>query len=141
MAEVIINGQEYSFADVRVNILGRSVEGLRGVRYNTTRDHQNVKGRGARNVAMAKGGKDHEGSVSLLQSEVEAIQRSLSPGKDLTDIPPFPIVVAYAPEDGTATTDILEGCRFRAVPKNLTVEDANQTIELELAIFNIRYNV
>ena len=136
----IVNGQEYSFSDVLINLFGRVVEGLLSINYTVNREHKNVKGRGARNMAMARGQKSYEGSIGRTQSEVEAIQRGLKKGQDLTDIPPFPITVTYAPEGGVLTTDILENCRFNSVPKGFGVEDANMEIELPLTIFNIKYN-
>ena len=140
MEQITRNGKEYSFADISLNLLGRDVVGLKGIKYNTTRDHQNVIGKGGRPVAMSRGQKNFEGTLTLTQSEVELIQEGLAPGKDLTDLPPFPIVVSYAPEGGVLKTDILEKCRFRGTPKGMSSDDADAPVEMELAIFNIKYN-
>lgn len=139
----MINGNEYSWEDLQIIIEGKSspIEGVTGIEYTTSKDHQNIYGRGDEPVAMGRGKKEFEGKITLLQSEFEALQQGLPKGKDVTDLKAFGITVAYAPEAGVATVDQLNYVRIKKFKKGMVTGDGNQTIECELAIGKIIYNV
>ncbi len=138
-----INGSEYGWADVNVILPGstRPVENITGIEYDTAREKKNIRGRGSRPVSRARGSKEYTGSVTLLLSEVIAMQAGLPAGKDLTDLAPFPITVSYAQEGGPITTDRLVYCEFTKIPKALKEGDLSSEVKLELVIGEILYNV
>jgi hypothetical protein len=135
-----INGTEYGFVDLKVIIPGSSVpsDGVIGIKYKTKREKKNIKGRGGKPVARARGSKDHEGSITVLQSVVEALEAQLGPDEDLTDLAPFNITVSYAMDGGTVKTDRLEFVEFTEYEKGLKEGDTNMEIELPLIIGNIK---
>jgi len=137
----MINGNEYAFEDIRLNYLGREIIGFQGVDYETSKEHFNIKGRGNVNVAKGRGGKDHTATLTLLQSEIEAIQAQLPAGSDLTDISGFDVIVCYAPTGGTPTTDVLKDCRIPKIKKGFKMADQSMVVELPLLPFKILYNV
>ena len=134
-----INGTEYGWVDVKVILPGSTspVNGIMGISYSTMREKKNIKGRGGRVVARGRGSKDFEGSITLLQSEVIALERAAGSGKDLTDIAPFPVTVQYAIEGGPVVTDRLMYCEFGKYEKALKEGDMNMEIEVELIIGDI----
>lgn len=138
----MINGNEYAFEDLQVVVMGRMLEGIRGIRYGASKVHTNVHGRGNQPVAMARGKKDSTPSVlTILQSEFEALQAATPAGKDPTDWAPFEMVAAYAPEGGVITTDIIPFCRVTSWEKGITTEDDFMTIDLNLVTGIPRLNV
>lgn len=138
----MINGNEYAFEDLQVVIQGRLLTGIRGVRYGATKTHTNVHGRGNVPVAMARGKKDASPAVlTVLQSEFEALQAATPAGKDPTDWAPFEMVVAYAPEGGVITIDIVPFCRVASWEKGITTDDDHMTIDLNLVTGIPRLNV
>lgn len=138
----MINGNEYAFEDLQVVIQGRLLTGIRGVRYGASKVHTNVHGRGNVPVAMARGKKDAApASLTILQSEFEALQAATPIGKDPTDWAPFEMVVAYAPEGGVITTDVVPFCRVTGFEKGITTEDDYMTIELSLVTGIPKLNV
>jgi hypothetical protein len=137
----MINGFEYSWEDISISLLKRLITGFTAIEYTASKEHMNVRGRGSLPVAMGRGRKDFMGSITMLQSEVEAIQASLPKGKDLTDLAPFKVIVSYAPEGGVVTTDELLYCRFSSLPKGMNEGDGNMAITLPLVIGKINYNV
>ena len=136
----MINGQEYGFEDIDLVINGVVITGFDSVEYGTEKVKENVIGRGNKPVARARGTKNHTASIGLHQSEVEAIQATLSRGQDLTDIKPFPIVISYAPEGGVITTDILKTVEVTKVNKAITKDDTHMIVPLELIVGDIDYN-
>lgn len=138
----MVNGQEYAWEDIQVGIggLGEPLGGILGIEYGVKREHKNLGGRGADPHSMIRGNKEYEGTITLLQSEVERMQRAFG-SKPLTDRPPFPITVAYAPETGDKTVDALVACRIGEVKKAYKREDMGMVVDLPLIIFRIDYNV
>lgn len=136
-----INGQEYGWEDVQIVVQGKAspLTGVQGVEYKSTKEHINVMGRGNKPVSMARGPEGYEGSLTILQSELEAMQDAFG-SEALTTRPAFDIAVSYAPLVGAARTDLLKGCRINEVSKAFKNEDGNMVIELPLKIFRIEYN-
>lgn len=123
-------------------MLGRPVIGITSVMYKTTRGKTNVYGRGKKPVARVRGQEEYEASITLNQSEVEALQKSVGKGKKLSDIPPFDITVAFAPENSLQlTTDVLRFCEFTEVEKALNNQQDNMEVTLPLVVGDIDYNV
>lgn len=138
-----INGNEYSWEDIQVKMPHKTVplEGAIDIKYKMSREHKNVYGRGAKPVAMGRGRKTMEGSLKMLQSEFEALQAQIVPGKDATDLILPVISVSYAPEGAAATTDLLLHVRINEFEKGMAEGDPNMEIELPLTIGDIQYNV
>lgn len=137
----MINGYEYSWEDISLSFLKRVLTGFVAIEYEASKDHKNIHGRGADPVAMGRGKKDYKGSITLNQSEVEAIQSELGKGKDLTDLAAFTIISAFAPEGGVITIDELLYCRIGEYKKGMKQGDANMEITLPLVIGKINYNI
>lgn len=133
---------EYAWADIKVVMLGRPVIGIRGVRYKVSRTKTNIYALGSKPVARTRGNKEFEGELVLLQSELEAIQKGLPKGQDITDIRPFDIVVSYAPnEGGQIVTDMMKAVEFLEVEKGMNQNDPNMELTLPVIIGDIQYNV
>lgn len=143
----MINNREYSFEDLQVVKTGSPLpmDALRALKYTKTREHINIHGRGSEVVSTARGKKDYNGSMTILQSALEAWQRSMPKGKDITD-DNFNVTAAFAPEVngelGQITVDQLLNCRVGEITKESSVDgDGYMVIELPLVIQKIKYNI
>jgi hypothetical protein len=125
------NSKQYGFSDVRVIVLGREIEGFRGVSYKVSVEKEHLHGRGKKPLSIQSGTETVEGELMLLQSEVTALIatiKSVDPKMKLTDVS-FDIVVTYG--DGTtATTDIVRSCEFTEYEKGL--ENGDKFMEVSL---------
>lgn len=136
------NSEEYGWNDLTVQLLGRPVIGLRGVKYGQEQDKQNVYGKGKRPIARARGQVTYEGEIKVLLSELRALLQSEGNGRSLVGIRPFDVVVVYAAEAGGAlTTDILKYCEFTKAEIDLNQGDAFVEITLPIIIGDIEWNV
>ena len=137
-----VNGKEYAWEDINIVLFGRIVEGVSDIKYKVKREQVAIYGRGSTPVAHSRSKKEHEASITLLQSELEAIQKALPAGKDLTDLEAFDITVTYAPQNSLEiVTDVLKGCRFVEYEKGMATGDTHKEVELPLNLSNILYNV
>lgn len=134
--------KEFSWQSVRVNILGRTILGIKGVSYNRKTEKTALYGRGAKPLALQSGNKQFEGAITLLQSEVNAMVDAVKAAnalQDLTDVA-FDIVVSYG-EGNTAKTDVLIGCEIEEYEKGMEQNDPNMEIELKFKYLDLQENV
>lgn len=107
----MVNTREYEWSDVSVTMAGRTVTGLRGVKYSSKQEKELIYAKGNKPHAIQRGNKDFSGEITLLQSEYEALKASA--GGDILNIA-FDIVVCVGnPSKGDViTTDILINCEI-----------------------------
>ncbi|MDD2965545.1 MAG: hypothetical protein PHU33_16500 [Bacteroidales bacterium] len=111
MADFLKNTEEYSWADIKVVMMGREVTGLKAVKYGAKRQKEPGYAAGSKPRFMGRGNYSYSVEITVLQSEVEAIIESA--GGDPLDVPPFDIVVAYIPEVGLPMrTDVIKYAEF-----------------------------
>lgn len=135
----LINGKAYSWNDISVNILGRTLEGNMSVKYASTQEKENVYGRGKKPVSRSKGKEECEASLTVSMKEYMAIKSAVGPFKKLTDIKPFPVNIVYIDEDGEnrPINVTLLKCEFTGVSIEVKTGDGSIEIELPLIIADI----
>lgn len=128
--------REHEWSDVNVILAGRLVTGIRGVSYTSSQEKEALYGKGNKPHAMQRGNKSYSGSIRLLQSELEALERAA--GGDALDAT-FNVVVAYgSPLQGSKfSTDLLKGCEITEIPKGLNQNDKFMEIELPVVMLDV----
>lgn len=131
------NTREFEWSDVSVIMAGRLVTGIRGVSYTSSQEKEALYGAGGKPHAIQRGNKSYSGTIKLLQSELEALEKAA--GGDILDAS-FNIVVAYGnPLKGDVPkVDLLKRCEVTEVPKGLNQNDKFMEIELPLVILDIQ---
>jgi hypothetical protein len=132
----LINGREYGWGDIAVNISGNPVVGIRAVKYDEEQEKENIYGAGRNPVSRGYGRVKTTGSITLLSATVFAMQ-TVAPNGKLHNLAPFPIVVRYQPESGPIITHILKNCEFKKTTFDWKEGDVSKEIELELVISHI----
>lgn len=133
------NSKQYSFADISVIILGRELQGFRGVKYKITTDKEVLHARGKKAFSIQTGNETVEGELMLLQSELEALRlavKSVSPTYKLTDVA-FDIVVTYG-NGITSVTDIIQGAEFTEYEKGMEQEDKFMEVTLPFLALDVK---
>ena len=88
---------------------------------------------------MGRGNKKYEASITVLQSELEAI--ILSSGGDITNIAPFDIVASHVTKRSMAiVTDVIKDFEFTDLEKSWKQGDKFMEIELPGVCMEIKYN-
>lgn len=133
------NSKQYAFSDISVIVLGRELQGFRGVKYKVTTDKEVLHGRGKKAFSIQSGNETIEGELMLLQSELEALRaavKSVNPNYKLTDVA-FDIVVTYG--NGTvAATDIIQGAEFKEYEKGMEQGDKFMEISLPFLALDVK---
>lgn len=130
------NSREHEWSDVNVVMAGRSVTGIRGISYTSSQEKEALYGKGNKPHSIQRGNKSYTGSIRLLQSELEALERAA--GGDALDAR-FNVVVSYGnPSKGDVVhTDLLKACEITEIPKSLNQNDKFMEIELPIVMLDV----
>ncbi len=135
----LINGVEYSWGDITATIGGVPVIGITAIDYGDEQVVENHYGAGRYPVSRSKGRVTPVAKITLSMGEVVAIQAK-SPTGRLQDLAPFPIVVAYIPEDGQIVIDKIMNCQFKKNERKWKEGDTRQLVDLDLVPSHIAWH-
>lgn len=135
-----INQQEYAYGDVTVWLFGQPVAGLRGIDYKISQTKGYVRGMGNSPRGIQHGERSVEGTLTILQSEFDALNRSAREQgyKDLLDVT-FDIVVSYGNADSTVTIDKICGASITELPKGMKSSDMFSEHALPFMALDVEY--
>src|SRR5438270_10321921 len=90
----LINGRNYSWANITVVLFGVPVVGIVKIDYKRKQKKTNNYGAGSQPVSRGYGNVEYDGSIDLYLDEWKRIIAS-APNRDPLQIPPFDIQVVY----------------------------------------------
>lgn len=141
MSEISINGELYSWANIRVNLLGRNLSGIKGIEYKDSEEIKGVKGRGKKDIGFVQGNYQAEAKLTLEMSEVEALNLALISGASIQEIQQFDIPVVYVNKDQRLVTHILKGCKFMSQNRSGKAGEVKEfEVEMPLYVAEIDWN-
>jgi hypothetical protein len=132
----LINGQNYGWGDITVNINGLPVVGITAIKYEEEQEKENIYGAGRYPVSRGKGRVKSMASITLMVEVVMAIAKAAPKGQ-LHRIAPFPIVVSYQPEAGPIVTDVIMNCEFKKQTRDFKEGDMKKEVAMDLIISHI----
>ena len=132
----LINGREYGWADIVVNMGASPVLGIRAIKYEEEQEKENIYGAGRNPVSRGYGRVKTTGSITLLATTVFAMQNAAPEGK-LHKVAPFPIVVLFQPQVGPIVKRVLKNCEFKKTTFDWKEGDMSKEVELELVISHV----
>jgi hypothetical protein len=135
----IFNSKEYEWSDITAIVAGRPVTKIRAISYVKKQEKEALYAKGNKPHSIQRGNKSYETSLTLLQSELEAIEAAS--GGDVLDAS-FNVVVSYGnPSKGDVIkTDLIEGDEITEVPKGMNQGDKFSEHELPGIALNIKNN-
>lgn len=136
----LINGREYSWSDIRINMLGRTLVGVTAVKYEDEQEKEMQYGAGEYPVAYGDGKYSAQASITLQMKELVALQQSLAPGKRLQDIGRFDINVSYLNPEGAIVTDTIHNCQIKNNGRDVKSGDTVIEKELDLMVSHITWS-
>ncbi len=135
------NSKEYSYCDMSVTVLGRPITGLHGMEYTAKKAKEALYGAGVNPKSIQHGRREYEGTLTVLQSELEALNRAAKEAgyTDCLDLE-FDIIVTYVSK-GVLTTDIVRCASITEFPKGMKEGDLNSEHALPFIALGIDTNV
>jgi len=138
MPKVLINGQAYTWAQIKINILGRQIIGVTKITYKESEEMQDNFGAGNRPISRSYGKIETEASIEMYMEEIEALQAATPEGR-LQSIPEFDIVVSYQPTLGQIKNHTLHNCRFKENSREPGNEDMAIKAEIPMICSHISW--
>ena len=123
-----------------VQIGSRVLTGVQSIRYKRSQEKGFVYGKGDKPLSIQRGNYAFEGSIKVLQSELETLIAG-APNKDLMALRGLTISIGYENEAGDSVVDNIVGAEFNDVEKMM--DQGKQFMEVELAILflDVQYDV
>lgn len=136
------NSKEYAWIDVTLVMLGKPVTGLRGIEYKMKRQKEALFATGKKARGIQLGKKEFEGTITVLQSELIAMQTAAKTKgyDDVTDLE-FDAIVSYVPESGVVQTDKIVNLSITEAPYAMKEGDLFQEIALPFIACDVEPNV
>lgn len=136
------NSKEYTYCDITVFVLGRPIGGLRGIEYKSKKNKEALFGAGRKARSIQHGKREYEGTLTILQSEIIALDRAAKEAgyEDCLDLD-FDIVVTYLSANGIVTTDKMVQASITEAPHGMKEGDLNMETALPFICLDIKTNV
>jgi hypothetical protein len=131
MATPIINGINYSWANITLNLFGVPVVGITKIDYKRKQKKENNYGIGSQPVSRGYGNYEYEGSIEIYLDEWKRIIAA-APNRDPLLIAPFDIQVVYAGRGITADKDVLKAVEF--MEDNFTANQGDTKLMVTIPI-------
>ena len=136
MANVLINGVNYSWSNVKLVLFGVPVVGITSIEYKAKQKKENNYGMGVEPVSRGYGNKEYEGKITLYREEWNAIIAA-APTRDPLAIPFFDIQVTFSGSRVAPSLDVLRACEFLEDPFTVAQGDTKIMVEIPLVIGSI----
>ena len=125
----IINGIEFSWADIRVKVKGKELVAFKGIRYGDKVTREKVYGARRHAIARTRGKVEvDDGSITMFESEARELINILGDG--WADVLVDEIVVQYGEGGQETHTDVLEQVYFEGLEGG--GEEGNSAFEREV---------
>jgi hypothetical protein len=111
MVTPLINGVNYSFANITLVLFGVPVVGITKIDFKRKQKKENNYGFGQDPVSRGYGNNEYEGSMEIYLDEWKKIIQ-ISPFRDPLSIAPFDIQIVYGGSKVSAEKDVLRSCEF-----------------------------
>ena len=136
------NSKEYTWCDIVVFLLGRPIGGLRGIEYKSKKNKEALYGSGRKARSIQHGKREYEGTLTILQSELTALDRAAWEAgfEDCLDLD-FDIVITYLSPNGIVSTDRIRQASITEAPKGMKEGDLQMEIALPFICLDIDKNV
>ena len=134
------DSKEYGWIDIQIVFAGRPIVGCTEIKYKNKAEREFFYGLGRKPVSYADGQDATEGSITLLQSEFEALVRSCPPGKKPNTLAPFDIIILYLDENNALVKDIIKSVLLREFEKGGKKGDLNMEIPLPFIAADVELN-
>jgi len=134
------NSRQYEWADLSVFLGSKEITGFTAINYSEKIEREAIYAKGRRPYSVQSGNISYEGSLSLLQSELDTLVKA---GKGSILSLALDCVVSYGnPANGDdMTTDRIEGIRFTEDVRDWKQGDKNIEINIPFIAINVVRNI
>ena len=134
----LVNGVNYSWADIKLILFGQPIQGITQINYSAKQTKDNNYGAGSRPVSRGYGNVEFEGSIEMYRDEWMKII-AISPNGNPNELPPFSIQIIYGGSRVLAQTDVLKMVEFTVDENKAKQGDTKLLVSIPLIIGDIQH--
>jgi len=129
-----INGRQYEYADIKVDILGASLTALRGITYKSSQEKEVAYGQGNDGISIQSGNKKKDGQLMVLKSDYDLLDAAAQAAgyEDIVAVPSKYITITIVYQQGTnpPSTDSLIHVAFTDAEDGMKQGDKMKEVTL-----------
>lgn len=133
---VLINGVNYSWANVKFVLFGIPVVGITKIEYKKKQKKDNNYGMGTEPVSRGYGNNEYDAKITMYRDEWNRIIKA-APNADPLQAPFSDIQVVFGGSRVSACTDILQAAEFLEDPFTVGQGDTKIMVDIPLIIGGI----
>lgn len=138
---ITVNGQQYAWGDITIMLWGQPVVDAKGIEYKVTQKQEYLYSTGREPRGVQLGEKEYTGSLTILQSEIEALNRTArAKGYDSIVGVPVDIVIMYS-ADLVVTIDKLKSVYFSEFNKGMKQGDMQSEHSLPFKALGLKEGI
>lgn len=136
MSTPLINGVNYSWANISVILFGTPITGIVAIDYKQKQNKTNNYGAGNEPVSRGYGMVEYEASIEIYTDVWKQIIAA-SPNRNPLQIPAFDIPVTYGGDGVLTNKDVLRSVEFLENPLEAKSGDTKLTVKIPLIIAGV----
>lgn len=140
MANVLINGINYSWGDVTLIILGVPIVGFQGIEIKSKQEKTNNYGQGNEPISQGFGRKEYEATIKGVYYDELRPLIAAAPDKDLLKLAPSDFTILVVSQNGIPSKLTLKYASFIETPFSVNEGDTKIINDLPLLIAGIKWN-
>ena len=125
----LIDTRLYSWAECEIRLNGQFLIGVTGVRWDDQQEKEYVYGKGNSPLAVKNGNERVEGSITLLQSDLERL-KDMAPLGKMTKFVGIDLQIAFSNIGGMVVRYSIIGLDFTSEPMAINQNDKFMQVEL-----------
>ncbi|MDR3561906.1 MAG: hypothetical protein P4N59_10795 [Negativicutes bacterium] len=133
----MINGKRYAWEDITINFPHGVMIDIQNVEYSDKKDFEPIYGKGSNPQGYGAGNYSAEGKADLLKEEFNRLKDyAAGQAKSLYRLPPFPVTVSYADDEGNIKSDKLQSCLIKDVKHSAKQGDKSMVVPISFLILD-----
>lgn len=133
MADVLINGVNYSWSNVKLVLFGVPVIGITKIEYKNKQKKENNYGMGDKPISRGYGNVEPDAKITLYLDEWNKIIAAAT-NRDPLAIEPFDVQISFSGPRVGNKLDVLQACEFLEDPFTIGQGDTKAMIDLPLIV-------
>ena len=126
----MFDSRQYEYADITLMLGGKDITGVRGIQYAAKQEKELVYGKGSEPISIQKGNRSYEGTLTLLQSELETLIKNSKDRSILSLQLDAEISYGNSNAGDVMIVDSLQAIQFTEEPKEMKQGDKFMEISL-----------
>ncbi len=132
-----VDSRNFSWSEVEIRVAGLLLTAVQGITFNNKREFEYLYGKGSSPLAIKGGNESTDGSVTVLQGDLEAL-KDRAPNGDLTLLSNVDIQAAFRNVEGSMVRYSLMGVQFTENQIEINQNDKQVKVQVPFMALSLK---